>query len=399
MRIEGTMYRALTRARAKSTAKNGCAARTNRCRQGCRRYQEEDGDLPTRSPTGVGAGGINCGRRYKGEELLRAGEVGAAVADLVIAGDDFDFDGTVAIGGAAGIGVVAEAVLGAQLAVNAIEDGAKVLSRVGIEHGAAGGVGHGFERVFAGGVAPAFVFHRADDDGVEQRVGAHRFLAGGVEVGAAGGFAGIGDEDDDAAAIVATALEGAGAKKDGVVNRGARAGRYPANGGLQSGNVVREGGDLGDVFIKREHGEAVARAQNLADEVRGGFLLEGDFLVRAQAGVDHQGEVQRLRSLGLENIDLLRHAFFKKLEGFAREIRSRAIVVVQDAHQDVDEIDVDADAAALSGGILRIFRRGGRRGLDDLSRFARGRGSGSLTGCGSRGLGLLRPGRTIRLVL
>src|SRR6266571_5334932 len=59
------------------------------------------------------------GRRYKGRTTLRAGEVGAAVADLVVAGDDFDFDGTVAIGGTAGIGVVAEAVLGAQLAVNA----------------------------------------------------------------------------------------------------------------------------------------------------------------------------------------------------------------------------------------------------------------------------------------
>src|SRR6266487_986021 len=220
-----------------------------------RSEDNEDGGLPTRSPTGVGAGGINCGRRYTGGELLGAGEVGAAVADLVIAGDDFDFDGTVAIGRAAGIGVVTEAVLRAQLAVNAIEDGAKVLSRVGIEHGAAGGVGHGFEGVFAGGVAATLVFHRADDDSVEQRVGAHRFLASGVEVGAAGGFAGIGDEDDDAAAVVAAALEGAGAKKDGIVNRGARAGRYPANGGLQSGNVVRKGGDLGDVFIKREHGE------------------------------------------------------------------------------------------------------------------------------------------------
>src|SRR6266566_8956152 len=131
------------------------------------------------------------------------------MADLVIAGDDFDLDGTVAIGGTAGIGVVAEAVLGAQLAIDAIEDGAEFLGRVGIEHGAAGGVGHGFEGVFTGGVAAAFVFHRADDDGVEERVGADGFLAGGVKVGGAGSFAGVGNQDDDAAAVVSTALEGA----------------------------------------------------------------------------------------------------------------------------------------------------------------------------------------------
>jgi len=68
-----------------------------------------------------------------------------------------------------------------------IEDGAEFLGRVGIEHGAAGGVGHSFEGVFTGGVAAAR-FHRADDDGVEERVGADGFLAGGVKVGRAGGF-------------------------------------------------------------------------------------------------------------------------------------------------------------------------------------------------------------------
>src|SRR6266849_8408747 len=110
-------------------------------------------------------------RCYEGEELLRASEVGLAMADVVGGGVDGDDDGAVSVGGAAGVGVVGEKILGAQLAVDVVEDGAEFLGRVGVEHGAAGCVGHGFEGVLAGGVATAFVFHRADDDGVEERAG------------------------------------------------------------------------------------------------------------------------------------------------------------------------------------------------------------------------------------
>src|SRR5260370_21430705 len=134
------------------------------------------------------------------EELLGGGEVGLAVADVVGGGVDRDDDGTVDVGGAARIGIVSEEILGAEFAVNAIEDGAEFLRRVGIEHGAAGGVGHGFEGVFTGGVAAVFVFHGADDDGVKERVGEDGGLAGGVEGGGAGGFTGVGDQVDDAGA-------------------------------------------------------------------------------------------------------------------------------------------------------------------------------------------------------
>src|SRR5712692_7410231 len=184
---------------------------------------------------------------YKGERLLQAGEVGGAVADVVIAGGDCNFDGAVGVGRAAGSGIVGQEILGAKLAVDAIEDGAQVLGRVGIEHGAAGGVGHGFQRVFTGGVAAALVLHRTDNDGVEERVGEDGFLAGGVEVGAAGGFAGVGDKDDDAAAAVRAAFERARTEKHGIVNRSAGAGRNPANGRLQLGDAIRKRHDLGDV--------------------------------------------------------------------------------------------------------------------------------------------------------
>ncbi len=100
---------------------------------------------------------------------MRAGEVGLAVADVVGGGVDGDDDGAVGVGGAAGSGVVGEEILGAEFAVDAVEDGAEFLGRVGVEHGAAGGVGHGFEGVLAGGVAAALVFHRADDENLGTR--------------------------------------------------------------------------------------------------------------------------------------------------------------------------------------------------------------------------------------
>src|SRR5260370_14481096 len=163
------------------------------------------------------------------EELLGAGEVGLAVADVVGGGVDRDDDGTVGGGGASRIGRVSEEILGAEFAVNAIEDGAEFLGSVGIEHGAAGGVGHGFEGVFTGGVAAVFVFHGADDDGVKERIGEDGRLAGGIEVGGAGGFTGVGDQDDDAAAVVSPALERGRPGGPGLVNRSAGAAGDPPN--------------------------------------------------------------------------------------------------------------------------------------------------------------------------
>src|SRR5216684_9408148 len=351
-------------------------------------------------------------RCYEGEELLRAGEVGLAVADVVGGGVDGDDDGAVGVGGAAGGGVVGEEILSAELAVDAVEDGAELLGCVGVEHGAAGGVGHGFEGVFAGGVAAAFVFHRADDDGVEERAGDDGFLASGVEVGGAGGFAGVGNEDDDAAAVGAAARQRARTEKHGVVNRSAGTGGNFANGGLQLGDVIGKGSELGDVFVDREDGQAIAWPQHLADEVGSGFLLEADLLVRAEAGINHDGEVQRLGGFRLELVDFLLDAFFKQLEGFLGEVGGGAVLIVEDADENVDEVDVDADAAALGGGVLRIVSGGRRRGLDDFSRLAVGSRRGGNSGSGSRsrvrlgsrvggggGLGFLRPRRAVGLSL
>src|SRR5450755_840265 len=128
------------------------------------------------------------------------------MAGLVVV-ENFHFDAAVAVGGPAGIGVVAQAILSAQLAVDAIEYDVEVLRSIGEENGAAGGVGDGFEGVFAGGVAAAFIFYRANQDGVEQGIGANGGFAGSFEIGAAGGFSAVGDENDYAAAVFAATFQ------------------------------------------------------------------------------------------------------------------------------------------------------------------------------------------------
>jgi len=244
--------------------------------------------------------------------------------------------------------------------------------------------------VLAGGVAAAFGFYRADDDGVKECAGADSGLARGIEIAPAGGFAGIGDHNDDAAAVFAALVQRVGAEHNGVIDRSARARRDFAHGFLEGGNVVREGRDLRDVFIESENREAVAGAENLADEVRGGLLFEGNFLVRAEAGVDHEREIERLLGFGLEDFDFLLHAFFKELKGLDGQVRRRAIVLVQNAGEHIDEVHIDADFAAI---LRRVWGwvRTVIAGVDGSGRGRVGRG-------GSRAR-RLRPGRPIGLVL
>src|SRR6202790_956505 len=133
--------------------------------------------------------------------------------------------------------------------------------------------------MFAGGVAAAFVFYGTDYDGVKQRAGAHRGFARRVEIGVTGGFAGVGDQDDDAAAVVSATLQRARSQQDGIVDRSARARGHFVHRRLQGDHVVGKTGELRDVLGDGKDREAVAGAQNLLDEMSGGVLLEGDFLV------------------------------------------------------------------------------------------------------------------------
>src|SRR5258708_10368002 len=98
---------------------------------------------------------------------------------MVGGGVNGDDDGAVGVGGAARVGIVGEKVLGAEFAVDAVEHGAEFLRRIGIEHGAAGRVGHGFKGVFTGGVAASFDFPLPANDRVMRRVGSEGILPDG----------------------------------------------------------------------------------------------------------------------------------------------------------------------------------------------------------------------------
>src|SRR5262252_4216641 len=113
---------------------------------------------------------------------------------------------------AARMRIVAQAILRAQLTVNAVEDGVELLRGIGIKNGAAGRVRDGLEGVFPGSVAAALALHRADDDGVEKRTRENGLPSGRFEIAARGGFAGVGDQDDDPAVLAGAAVESAGAK-------------------------------------------------------------------------------------------------------------------------------------------------------------------------------------------
>src|SRR5438067_11726686 len=110
--------------------------------------------------------------------------------------------------------------------------------------------------------------------------------------------------------------------------------------------------------------------------------------VGAEAGVNHERQIERLGGFRFENSDFLFLPFIEKLKGFAGQVRSRTIVFVENADENGNEIDVDPNAAALGSAILRIFFRRGWSWLNDFARFADGRRRGSRSaGTGVRGRG------------
>jgi len=336
---------------------------------------------------------------------LRSGEIGLAVADLVVAGRDFDFDGAVGVGGTARIGIVGKTILGTELPVDAIEDGGEFRQRIRIKHSATGRVGHGFEGMFAGGVASILVFHRANNDRVKEHTGADSLPARGVEVVMAGSFSSVGDENDHAAPVISALGERARGQKHRIVDRSARAIGNPADGVLKGCDIVGETRALRNILIEGKDSQAIPGPDDLADEMGRRFLLKADFFVRAEARVNHQCQVKWQRGFRLEDRDFLLLAFVEELESFARQIRGRPIAFVENADEHADKIDINADATALGRGILGVFLRRWRRRLYNFAGFADRRGFRSVrTGVRGRsgirfGLGFLGPGRTIGVFL
>src|SRR5215472_8276528 len=300
--------------------------------------------------------------------LLRSGEIGLAMTNLIVASGYLHFDGAIRVGRAARVGIVREPVLCTKLTIDAVENGGKFRGRVWVEHGAAGGIGHGFEGVLAGSVPPVFVFHGTDHNRVQKHIRADGLPASSLEIGAACRFPCIRDEDDNATAVVSAMRERAGAQQHRVVDGSARPVRNFADRSLKGDDVVgKPGRTLRYILIEGKHSQAVTGPHNLADEMSCGFLLKSDFLVSTHARVNHQGQVQRLRSFRLEDGYFLFLAFIEKLKCFARQIRRGAVMVVEDADEHGHQIYVNANAISLDGWLWRLLlgRRRSRR--DDVA--------------------------------
>ena len=139
-----------------------------------------------------------------------------------VARKNLHFNCTVSIGGTARIGIVREAVLGAKLGVDAIEDDREFLNGFWIKHRPARSLGNGLQGMFPGSVSAILVLHGPNNDGVEKNTGTESGFAGRFKVSTAGSFAAVGDHDDDAAAVVWPRVERAGAEENRVVDGSTR---------------------------------------------------------------------------------------------------------------------------------------------------------------------------------
>src|SRR5262249_41671673 len=136
----------------------------------------------------------------KAGDLLRPHVIVLAVADFVVA-EDIDFDVAEGVCGAARVRIIGEAVLGAKFAIDLVEDDSEVGGAVRKKHGAAGCLCDGVQGVWAGSVAATFVLYGANQDCVQERIGSNSSFSRGIKIGAAGGLATVGDEDNDVASL------------------------------------------------------------------------------------------------------------------------------------------------------------------------------------------------------
>ena len=65
--------------------------------------------------------------------------------------------------------------------------------------------------------------------------------------------------------------------------------------------------------------------------MRGGLFFEGNFLIRTQARIDHQREVERLLRFGFKDFDFLERALFVDLKSFDGQIGRGLAVVIKHA--------------------------------------------------------------------
>ena len=110
-----------------------------------------------------------------------------------------------------------------------------------------------------------------------------------------------------------------------------------------------------------EHAQAIAGAHHLDDEMRRGLAFKTQFLERAEAGVHHQGEIERLIRFRLEALDLLRQALFAKLEGVLRQVEDGPPLRSSTLTRMLTRSDFDANARPLRDACAEAGRPGSRK--------------------------------------
>src|SRR5258708_40130791 len=126
---------------------------------------------------------VCCAGQSRSVEMA-AGVVCLSAAHLTFA-MDAHFERAVGAVGRPRIWIVAQAILGAEFAVDAVKHFTEFAGRIWEISRAARGIRNGLEGMLSRGVAAALVFHHSNHDRVEKRVGSKCSPPPGLKVGTA----------------------------------------------------------------------------------------------------------------------------------------------------------------------------------------------------------------------
>src|SRR5205807_2984232 len=143
-----------------------------------------------------------------------------------------------------------------------------------------------------------------------------------------------------------------------------------SNGPVELRAIFGEIGEKVHVDVERNHHGFVALAQNAVQEARGRFLLGGQAILFAAAGVNQQPKRDRKRFFGREKGNLLLLIVFKNPEVFLFERGDDVFVFVAHGGENVDQANFGFDG----GNLLVVLLPGRLAGL--LGRVLRPSGSG-----------------------
>src|SRR5271166_127397 len=296
--------------------------------------------------------------------LLPGREVALADVHLVAAVVAEKVDGAEGSVGLEVGGFVDERVLTAELVLDVLEADGHLFDAFGVEGAASGGEGDLLQ-----GVVPAVAAGTdVGADGVDDGLGALAFLDRVVEIRVALVVVSIGDEHDGLAhrflAARGEQLVATGAV-DSIEERGAAAGTQ----GVDTGGEQVEA--VGPILLivgshVEAHNEGLVRLwlHDLEKELNRCLLLELEARADGGACVDDNANTQGQVGLLGKAVDALRSLLIVKQGKVALlEVADEVAVMVGDAEDQIDFVDLPGDGELLVGIFLRLAGSCRRRGL------------------------------------